>query len=101
VRADAAAPRRNVAGNPQPITNGEGRIDAAERGGDLAIAHGERPFELIPRLRVLAGEPACEPGGPMCDPRLGRIGSCLDIAEEGRCVRPHRWQLASHVAAGP
>ena len=37
----------------------------------------------------------------MCDAGLGRIGSRLDVAEEGRSVRPHRWQVASHVAAGP
>ena len=37
----------------------------------------------------------------MGDAGLGRIGPRLDVAEEGRRVRPHRWQLASHVAAGP
>ncbi len=37
----------------------------------------------------------------MGDAGLRRIGPRLDVAEEGRCVRPHRWQLSTHAAAGP
>ena len=65
------------------------------------LEQGERPFQVIPRLAIFAGEPASHPGGAMGDAGLGRIGSRLDVAEEGRCVRPHRWQLSSHVAADP
>ena len=77
----------------------------SEAKGQIVVAagleQGERPFQMIPRLAILAGEPASDPGGAMGDAGLGRIGSRLDVAEEGRSVRPHRWQLASRVAAGP
>ena len=61
----------------------------------------ERTFQMIPRLAILAGEPASRPSGAMSDAGLGRIGPRLDVAEEGCSVRPHRWQLSTHVAAGP
>ena len=84
------------------------RADAGVRSeakGQIIVAagleQGERPFQMIPRLAIFAGEPARDPGGAMGDAGLGRIGSRLDVAEEGRCVRLHRWQLASHVAADP
>ena len=77
----------------------------SEAKGQIVVAagleQGERPFQVIPRLAILAGEPACDPGDAMGDAGLGRIGSRLDVAEEGRSVRPHRRQLASHVAADP
>ena len=77
----------------------------SEAKGQIVVAagleQGERAFQMIPRLRVLAGEPASHPGGAMGDAGLGRIGSRLDVAEEGRSVRPHRWQLASREAADP
>ena len=77
----------------------------SEAKGQIVVAagleQGERAFQMIPRFAILAGEPASDPGGAMRDAGLGRIGSRLDVAEEGRGVRPHRRQLASHVAAGP
>ena len=48
------------------------------------LEQGERAFQMIPRLAILAGEPARDPGGAMGDAGLGRIGSRLDVAEEGR-----------------
>jgi hypothetical protein len=76
----------------------------SEAKGQVIVAagleQGERPFEVIPRLAILAGEPASDPGGAMGDSCFSRIGSRLEVTEEGRCVRPHRWQLASRVAAG-
>ena len=36
---------------------------------------GECTFQMIPRLRVLAGEPASHPSGATRDASLGRIGS--------------------------
>jgi hypothetical protein len=77
----------------------------SESKGQIFVAagleQGERPFEVIPRLAILAGEPASVPGGALRDARLGRIGSCLDVPEESRSVPPHRWQVATHVAAAP
>ena len=37
----------------------------------------------------------------MGDAGLGRIGSRLDVAEEGRRVRPHRRQVAAHDSCRP
>ena len=34
------------------------------------LEQGERPFEVIPRLAILAGEPASQPGGAMGDAGL-------------------------------
>ena len=59
------------------------------------LEQGERPFQMIPRLAIFAGEPARYPCGAMGDAGLGRIGSGLDVVEEVRCVRPHRRQFAS------
>jgi hypothetical protein len=77
----------------------------AEAKGQIVVTagskQGERTFQVILRLRVLAGEPTCDPGDAVCDAGFGRIGSRLDVAEEGRCVRPHRRQLASRVAPDP
>ena len=56
---------------------------------------------MIPRLAILAGEPASDPSGAVGDAGLGRIGARLDVAEEGLGVRPHRRQITPHVAAGP
>ena len=76
----------------------------SEPKGQIVVADGleqdERAFQMIPRLRILAGGPASDPGGAMRDTGLGRLGS-RDVAEEGRGMRPHRWQLASHEAADP
>ena len=77
----------------------------SEAKGQIVVAagleQGERTFQMIPRLAILAGEPASHSGGAMGDAGLRRIGSRLDVAEEGRRVRPHRRQFASHVAADP
>ena len=90
------SPGKAIAPTPGSMSEAKGQIIVA-----AGLEQGERPFEVIPRLAILAGEPARDPGGAMGDAGLGRIGSRLDVAEEGRCVRPHRWQLASHVAADP
>ena len=42
-----------------------------------------------------------DPGYAASDSRLRRVGSRLDVAEERLGVRPHRGQLAAHVASGP
>ena len=65
------------------------------------LEQGERAFQMIPRLAILASETVGDPHNAMGDAGLGRIGSRLDIAEESRRMRPHRRQLATHVAAGP
>ena len=62
---------------------------------------GKRSFQVIPRLAIFAGEPTRHPGGPVSDARLGGIWACFDVAEESRCVLPHRWQVATHIAADP
>ena len=73
--------------------------------GQIVVAPGleqcERPFQMIPRLAIFAGEPACEAGGAMGDAGMGRIGPRLNVVEEGRSVLPHRWQISTHIAAGP
>jgi hypothetical protein len=47
--------------------------------GQIIVAAGlersERPFQMVPRLAILAGEPAGGAGGAMGDAGLGRIGS--------------------------
>ena len=77
----------------------------SEAKGQIVVAarleQGERAFQMIPRFAILAGEPASHPGDAMGDAGLGRIGSRLDVTEEGRRVRPHRAQLSSRVAARP
>src|SRR5271165_2329772 len=60
----------------------------SEAKGQVIVAagleQGERPFEVIARLPILAGKPAKDPGGAMGDASLGRLGSRLDVTEEGR-----------------
>ena len=77
----------------------------SEAKGQLVVAagleRGERKLQMIPRLAILASEPARNPGGAIGDAGLGRIGFRIAVVEEGGCVRPHRRQLASHEAAGP
>ena len=41
------------------------------------------------------------PAARCATPASGEFGSRLDVAEEGRRVRPHRGQLAPHEAADP
>ena len=65
------------------------------------LEQGEGAFQVIPRLAILAGEPAGDPGGAMGDAGFGQLGFRRDVVEEGRSVRPHRRQLAPHVAADP
>ena len=95
-----------------------------ERGREKGMRHGGTPGRLIelrqPERGLQAetarapiscdrdggaigvfGEPASHSGGAMGDAGLGRIGCCLEVVEERRRVRPHRWQLASRVAADP
>ena len=48
------------------------------------LEHGERPFQMILGLAILAREPARRSGDAMGDAGLGRIGSGLDVVEEVR-----------------
>ena len=65
------------------------------------LEQGERPFEVIPRFAILAGEPASNSGYAAGHAGLGHIGRRLQVAEEGRGVRLHRRQVASNEAADP
>ena len=49
----------------------------------------ERPLELNARLAIITGKPAREPGGAVGDAGFRRIGSRLDVVEEGFGVSPH------------
>ena len=96
----AESPQRNRQighrGDAGVRSEAEGQIFVA-----AGLEQGERPFEVIPRFAILAGEPASDPGGAVRNAGLGQIGFRLDVAEEGRRVRPHRRQVATHVAADP
>ena len=48
------------------------------------LEQGERPFQMILGLAILAREPACRSGDATGDAGLGRIGSGLDVVEEVR-----------------
>jgi hypothetical protein len=84
---------------------GGARIHSETKGQIVVITAGlelrERPFQVILCLAVVAGEPASDPGSAMSDTGLGRVGSRLDVVEEGRCVCPHRRQVAPCEAADP
>ena len=95
-RAHEAIARLAIAATPGSHAEAKGQIIVT-----AGLEQGERAFQMIPRLAILAGEPASHPGGAMGDAGLGRIGPRLDVAEEGRGVRPHRRQIAPHVAADP
>jgi len=56
---------------------------------------------MASRLAILSGVPMSGADDAMRDASFGRIGSCRDVAEEGRRVRFHRRQFASHDAAAP
>ena len=104
VRADMRDARDPLLG---AVNEGNRAIDIAERPGrkgqidyrgdagvkskakgqivvTAGLEQGERPFQVIPRLAILAGEPACYPSGAMGDAGLRRMGSRLDVDEEGR-----------------
>ena len=83
---------------------GDAWVNSKAKGKIVVAAgseQGERTFQMIPRLAILAGEPASDPGGAMGDAGFERLGCRLDVAEKGGCVRPHRRQVAPRVAAGP
>ena len=67
----------------------------------LRMKQGESLFKMFPRFEVLSGEPMRDSGRAVSNSCLGRIGSRLDVAEEGLSVGPHRRQLAAHEVAGP
>ncbi len=107
-----AADERNrafdVAQRPQREREVEHRRDAgvlSEAKGQIVVAagleQGERAFQMIARFAILSGEPMRDSGDAMSDSGLGRIGSRLDVAEEGLGVRPHRRQLAPHASCRP
>jgi hypothetical protein len=98
----------HLAESPRPDRQVSHRVHAgvlSEAKGQVIVAagleQGERTFQMIPRFGILAGEPASYPGGAISDAGLGRVGPGLEVAKEGRCLRSHRWQVASCVAAGP
>ena len=77
----------------------------SEAKGQIVVAagleQGERAFQVIPRFAILSGEPACDPGARWATPASGESGLASTSLQEGLGVRPHRRQLAAHVAAGP
>ena len=56
---------------------------------------------MIARFDIFTGEPGCDPGGAMRDAGLWRIRSGRDIAQKGRSMGSHRWELKTDVAAHP
>ena len=87
------------------IEHGRDAGVSPEAKGQIVVAagleRGERVFQMIPRVAILAGEPASHSGGAMRDAGFGRIGPRLDIAKDGRGVSLHRREIAPHVAADP
>jgi hypothetical protein len=71
----------------------------SEAKGQIVVSAGleqsDRTFQMIPRLAILASEPASDSGGAMGDAGLGRIGARLGVVEEGHSVRPHRRRAAA------
>jgi hypothetical protein len=65
----------------------------SEAKGQLVVTagleQGESSFTVIPRLAILAGEPAGDPSGAMGDAGLRRIGSRLDVSlrKAAACAR--------------
>ena len=82
----------------------DARVDSeAERKIVVApgLEQGQRTLDMLPRLEKFSGEPVGGALHAMRDSSLGRIGSRLDVAQEGRGVSPHRRQLAASEAADP
>ena len=97
---------RNVAQRPKSYCEIEHCARAGvmpEAKGQIVVTAGlgpgERALKVIPRLAILTANQQVTPTRRCANAGLG-IGSRLDVAEEGRSVRPHRWQLAPHVADG-
>ena len=61
----------------------------------------ERTFKIFTCFDILSGELVGNPANAIRNARLRGIAFPPDVAEEGRCVHPHRWQFASYVAADP
>ena len=98
----------HLAERPRGVRQIDHRGDArvqAEAESQIVVAagfeQGQGALQVIPSLAILAGEPAGDPGGAMGDAGFGRLGFRRDVVEEGGCVRPHRRQFASDVAADP
>ena len=83
----AERPRRNR----QIGHRGDAGVHAEAKGQIVVTAgleQGERPFKVIPRLAILAGEPASHPGDAMRDAGLGRIGSRpTSLRKPAACAR--------------
>jgi hypothetical protein len=99
---------RNVAQLPQWEREMKHRPHAgviSEAKGEIIVTPGleqrERAFQMVARLDVFTGQKVARPASSMRNPGFGRIGPCLNVAQESRRARPHRWQLAPHIAAGP
>ena len=112
IRASASPIEGNraldLAQRPQCEREIEHRRDAgvvSEAEGQIVVAagleQGERAFQMLARFAILSGEPMRDPSNAVSDAGLRRIGSRLDVAEEGLGACPHRRQLAAHVAADP
>ena len=77
----------------------------SEPKGEIVVAAGleqsEGALEMTARVDIFTGEPGCDPGGAMRDARLWRIRYGRDIAQKGRSMGSHRWELKTDVAAHP
>ena len=98
----------DVAQRPQrerEIQHCPGAGVVAEVKGQIVVAsglkQGERAFQMLARFSVLSGEPMRHSGCTVSDSGLGRIGSRLDVAEEGPGMGPHRRQLSAQQTADP
>ena len=62
--------RLAIAATPGSMSEAKGQIVVA-----AGLEQGERPFQMIPRLAILAGEPAGDPGGSDARrrPRANRV----------------------------
>ena|ERR1700733_3778214 len=83
----------DVAHRPQREREVEHRRHAgilSEAKGEIVVTPGlkqrDSAFQMAARFAVLSGEPMREPSCAVSDASLSRIGSCLDVAEEGRGV---------------
>ena len=88
--------RANQYGEADVQSKAKGQIVIAAR-----LEQRKRAFKIFARFGVLSGELVGYPANAIRNARLRGIGFPFDVAEEGRGVRPHRWQFASHVAADP
>ncbi len=79
-------------------------LSEAERQIVIAPGHeqGQRAFQVVARSDVVSSVPMRDSRyGGVNDSGLRRTRTCLESADGGPYVSPHRRQLAAHVAADP